>query len=208
MTPRTLRELTPEERSSIVDAIHRDAESAGWSRLNHQQRGRWYDAWSKDYDLRRQAIKDGVMKGFDARQSIPKKAEPRIQEEVMAFFTEAGIYVNSQPPMWTGKERADFVIGFSPAFPTHVVEIERADTWSDGLRQVLWYRAALFKVTQRHVQPMLILFGDTSLERFEQIEATCDNNHITLCSHSLYIDRVPETDNSLEKLFDGTSEAP
>jgi len=106
--------------------------------------------------------------------------------------------------MWTGKERADLLIGYSSKFPTHVIEIERADSWSEGLRQALWYQAAIFQAEHRHVLPVLILFGNTSADRFEQILATCDHNHVTLSTHRLELDGELESEYSLGTLLNGS----
>jgi len=100
-------------------------------------------------------------------------------------------------------ERADLLIGFSTKFPTHVIEVERADSWSEGLRQALWYQAAIFKAERRHVLPLLLLFGNTTAERFEQVLATCDHNHVTLCTHRLELDGRPEVEHSLGALLNG-----
>ncbi|MBI2165695.1 MAG: hypothetical protein HYU29_04760 [Chloroflexi bacterium] len=184
---RTLRQLTSEEQQRIIDAIHQEAEKVGWSRLNFQERGKLYRQWEEKYDLTHATIKDRIMKGFDAQQQIPKTGEAKIREELGDLFRGAGLHVNPSAPLWTGRERADFLIGFHKDFLTHVVEVERADSWAEGLRQVLWYRAAYFQEKQRQIQPMLILFGAASSDRFDQIKATCNDNHIVLCTYKLRV---------------------
>jgi len=200
---RTLAELLEEERDRIISVVHREAEASGWSQLSNSRKSALYQAWESQYDLSHATLKDGIMKGFDAAQGIPKKAEAEIQEEVVRIIGLAGINVIEQAQMWTGKERADLLIGFSTKFPTHVIEVERADSWSEGLRQALWYQAAIFKAERRHVLPLLLLFGNTTAERFEQVLATCDHNHVTLCTHRLELDGQPEVEHSLGALLNG-----
>jgi hypothetical protein len=200
---RTLNELTSEERELVITTVHLEAQEAGWSQLSNSRKSALYSAWESQFDLTHATLKDSIMKGFDAAQGIPKKAEAEIQQEVTGILTLAGINVIEQAQMWTGRERADLLIGYSSKFPTHVVEIERADSWSEGLRQTLWYQAAIFQAERRHVLPVLLLFGNTSADRFEQILATCDHNHVTLCTHRLELDGELETEYSLSALING-----
>jgi hypothetical protein len=53
---------------------------------------------------------------------------------------------------------------------------------------------------------VLILFGNTSSERFEQILATCDHNHVTLSTHRLEVDGKVENDYSLGTLLNGPTQ--
>ncbi|MBN4074276.1 hypothetical protein JYT27_00450 [bacterium AH-315-D21] len=200
---RTLAEMLEEEREMIISTVQREAEASGWSQLSNSRKSALYQAWESQFDLSHATLKDGIMKGFDTAQGIPKKAEAEIQEEVTRIIRLAGINVIEQAKMWTGKERADLLMGFSSKFPTHVIEIERADSWSEGLRQALWYQAAIFKADRRHVLPVLILFGNTTSDRFEQILATCDHNHVTLCTHRLVLDGRIEDEYSLGALLNG-----
>ncbi|HCI85590.1 MAG TPA: hypothetical protein DHV68_01960 [Dehalococcoidia bacterium] len=202
---RTLTELSSDQREMIITTVHKEAEAAGWSQLSNSRKSALYSAWESQYNLSHATLKDGIMKGFDAAQGIPKKAEAEIQDEVTRILRLAGINVIEQAQMWTGKERADLLIGYSAKFPTHVIEIERADSWSEGLRQALWYQAAIFKAERRHVLPVLILFGNTSSDRFEQILATCDHNHMTLCTHRLDLDGTLEAEYSLGALLNGAA---
>ena len=105
---RTLGQLDPDEREGIKNAIHKEADQIGWSTLNFKERGKWYRRWENTYDLSHATVKDGIMKGFDVHQGTPKKGEAQIQAEIKELFEAAEIYVNASPPMWTGKERADF----------------------------------------------------------------------------------------------------
>ncbi len=200
---RTLAELLDDEREVIVSTVQREAEASGWSKLSNSRKSALYQAWESLYDLSHATLKDGIMKGFDAAQGIPKKAEAEIQDEVVRIIRLSGINVIEQAQMWTGKERADLLIGFTPKFPTHVIEVERADSWSEGLRQALWYQAAIFKAERRHVLPVLLLFGNTTADRFEQVLATCDHNHVTLCTHRLEVDGRAEEEYSLGALLNG-----
>ena len=200
---RTLTELSIREREFVISTVHREAEASGWSHLSNSRKSALYSAWESQFDLTHATLKDGIMKGFDAAQGIPKKAEAEIQQEVTRIFKMAGINTIEQARMWTGKERADLLIGYTLKFPTHVIEIERADSWSEGLRQALWYQAAIFKAERRHVLPVLILFGNTTAERFEQVLSTCDHNHVTLSTHRLELDGQLEYDHSLGALING-----
>ena len=200
---RTLTELSIREREHVISTVHREAEASGWSQLSNLRKSTLYSAWESQFNLTHATLKDGIMKGFDAAQGIPKKAEAEIQEEVATIFKMAGISTIEQAQMWTGKERADLLIGYTIKFPTHVIEIERADSWSEGLRQALWYQAAIFKAERRHVLPVLILFGNTTMERFEQVLSTCDHNHVTLSTHRLEIDGQLENSHSLGALING-----
>lgn len=200
---RTLNEIPSEEREAIVLTVQQEAEASGWSNLNNTRKATLYQIWEVRFDLTHATLKDGIMKGFDAAQGIPKKAEAEIQQEVSRILQMAGINVIEQAQMWTGKERADLLIGFSTKFPTHVIEIERADSWSQGLRQTLWYQAAIFQAQQRHVLPVLMLFGNTSADRFRQILATCNHNHVTLVTHRLKLDGQIDNEYSLSALING-----
>ena len=200
---RTLAELLEDEREMIVSTVQREAEASGWSQLSNTRKSALYQAWESQFDLSHATLKDGIMKGFDAAQGIPKKAEAEIQDEVSRIIRLAGINVIEQAQMWTGKERADLLIGFSAKFPTHVIEIERADSWSEGLRQALWYQAAIFQAERRHVLPVLLLYGNTTADRFDQVLATCDHNHVTLYTHRLELNGRSETEHSLGALLNG-----
>ena len=200
---RTLTEVPEEERESIVSTVHLEAETSGWSHLSNSRKALPYQIWEAEFDLTHASLKDGIMKGFDTAQGIPKKAEAEIQEEISRILQLAGINVIEQAQMWTGKERADLLVGFSSKFPTHVIEIERADSWSEGLRQALWYQAAIFQAERRHVLPVLILFGNTSEERFGQVLATCDHNLVTLVTHRLKLDGQIDNECSLSTLING-----
>lgn len=124
--PRSLRDLTPEERVAVIGAIHTEAEAAGWHELNNHQKGDLYDRWAEEYDLARPAIKDGIMKGFDVAQGIPPSGEAAVHEEVATVFAQSSVpYWASKVPLWDGRAQADFVIGYSRALLTHTIELEQ-----------------------------------------------------------------------------------
>ena len=197
---RTLTELSIREREFVISTVHHEAEASGWSHLSNSRKSALYSAWESQFDLTHATLKDGIMTN-EIDDFINIEAE--IQQEVTRIFKMAGINTIEQARMWTGKERADLLIGYTLKFPTHVIEIERADSWSEGLRQALWYQAAILKAERRHVLPVLILFGNTTTERFEQVLSTCDHNHVTLSTHRLELDGQLEYDHSLGALING-----
>lgn len=140
------------------------------------------------------------MKGFDARQGITPRGEAAIQTEVENILRRVGIFYRRNYRLWTGREQADFAIGFSERFITHLIEVESAVSWSEGLRQALWYRAAYFNKTRRQAIPVLMLFGDASRERFRQVIATCDNNHVALLAYKLTVAGRSERTHSFRSL--------
>ncbi len=155
--------------------------------------GEWVDGDDGTFEVTNPARGDVIANVADMSRAHVAKA------------IEAAGEAQKEWAQWTGKERADLLIGYSSKFPTHVIEIERADSWSEGLRQALWYQAAIFKAERRHVLPVLILFGNTSAERFEQILATCDHNHVTLSTHRLGLDGEIEAEYSLGTLLNGSA---
>lgn len=195
--PRTLRQLDPGEREAVVSAIHQEAEQAGWSRLTPQQKGAYYRKWGVTFDLSHPTMKDRILKGFDVAQGHAKTGEALIQEQLLLMFREQGMYVRPQFAVWTGAERIDMLLGYSDRFPTHAVEVERADSWIEGFRQALWYRAAIWQQQQKQVAPTLVLFGDASADRFERITITCNDNRVTLWSYQLTVAGVPEEAHSV-----------
>ena len=79
---RTLTELSIREREYVISTVQREAEASGWSQLSNSRKSTLYSAWESQFNLTHATLKDGIMKGFDAAQGIPKKAEAEIQEEV------------------------------------------------------------------------------------------------------------------------------
>ena len=58
----------------MVAEIHAEAQALDWHRLTPQQKGPIYAEWAERFDLKHSALKDGVMKGFDAAQHVPRRA--------------------------------------------------------------------------------------------------------------------------------------
>lgn len=195
--PRTLRDLAPDDRERVVSEVHAEAQAAGWHALNNTQRAELYQQWERRYGLSHAALKDRVMKGFDAAQGIPRRSEALVQDELEALFRRAGLYVQRSLGVWTGRERADFVLGYTQHFPTHVIEVENAQSWAEGLRQALWYRAAMRTQRNREVIPSLILFGDVTAERFQQIIDTCVDNHVQLWTYRFRVDGEADPDYAI-----------
>lgn len=195
--PRTLRDMAPHERDQMVREVHAEAQAAGWHGLNNTQRAGLYQQWERRYGLSHAALKDRVMKGFDAAQGIPRRSEALVQDELEVLFRHAGLYTQRSLGVWTGRERADFVIGYTAYFPTHVIEVENAQSWAEGLRQALWYRAAMRTQRNREVIPSLILFGDVTADRFQQIIDTCVDNHVQLWTYRFRIDGAADADYAI-----------
>ena len=72
---RTLTELSDREREYVISTVHGEAEASGWSQLSNLRKSALYSAWESQFNLTHATLKDGIMKGFDAAQGIPKKAE-------------------------------------------------------------------------------------------------------------------------------------
>ena len=159
---RTLSDLTEIEKDSIIKSVHSEAELAEWSLLSNTRKSLLYRGWENRFNLSHATLKDGIMKGFDAFQGIPKKAEAEIQKEIVKIIKLNGIYV---------------------------------------IGQVLWYQAAIFKSTRRHVLPLLLLFGNMTSEKFQQVIDTCNHQHVTLVSHRLIVDRNLESSYSINRLI-------
>ncbi len=188
---RETKNLSKEEKEKIRAAVHREAEKIKWHTLSNYEKAKYYDKWSKQFNVKRVFFKDNVMKGFDVRQGIPLKGEQAIQKEIENFLSKSGVSLLSQFKV-AGKYRVDLVFGFHKNFPTHVVEIERSDTWLKGFTQVLGYAADYFNEYQKLVQPVLVLFGNVSAEKLERIRSTCDFSRVALCSYNLSIKGIPK----------------
>lgn len=199
--PRTLRDLTLDERVAIVTAIQTDAEAAGWHTLNNVQRGSLYDRWAAEYDLARPAIKDGIMKGFDVAQGIPATGEAAIHAEVVSLLDESPVpYSASKVPLWGGRAQADFVVGYSRALLTHTIELEPAPSWRKGLMQALWYKSAYYQESGIQAIPTIILFGSLSRTRWDEICTTCLDQRAQVLGHRLSVDG-DEPDHTLSALL-------
>ncbi len=187
--PRTLGELTPEERVAVVTAIHTEAEATSWHALTNAQKSLLYDRWAEEYDLVRPAIKDGIMKGFDVAQGISASGEAAVHEEVLALLMESPVpYTASKVSLWAGRAQADFVIGYTRALLTHTVELEPAPTWRKGLMQALWYKSAYYQESGIQAIPTIILFGNVSRTRWEEVRTTCLDQRAQAFGHRLSVE--------------------
>lgn len=183
---RSPEELSKQEKEKIRGSVHREAEQHKWHTLNNKEKSKLYNEWSVRFNINREYLKDRIMKGFDVRQGIPLKGEPKIQKEIEDLLQKNGISILSQFVV-AGKYRVDLVFGFYKDFPTHVVEIERADSWLKGFTQVLGYTADYFQDHEKLIQPVLILFGNVSSKKLEKIKNTCDFARVVLCYYNLNI---------------------
>lgn len=131
------------------------------------------------------------MKGFDAAQHIPPSGEAAVHESLRAELESSPIpYVRSKErrPEW--RREVDFVIGFSPRFLTHIAELEPAPSWQRGLQQALLYKSLYYQATELQALPTLILFGNVSTRRWEQISTVCVDQRVLLLGHELLVDGV------------------
>jgi hypothetical protein len=199
---RTLGEVPDDERAEIISTVHREAEKAGWHTLGNQQKGAMYRDWEGRFDLKHAAIKDQIMKGFDAAQHIAPGGEAAVHKRVEDVLARSEVpYFDDKVPLWDGRGFVDFVFGLSERWITVAAELESAVKWQEGLLQALWYRAAYFKHSGLQVLPSLILFGSVTAPRWEEIKSTCTSMNVLLLSFNLEIDGVPETESSLERLL-------
>lgn len=186
---RRLGDLSPEEREDLIERVHAEAEQSGWHQLSNAARSELYKAWEARFGITHEALKDGVMKGFDAAQGIPPSGEAAIQAEVEAVLASSHVpYWGRKVKMWKGRGQADFVFGFTPSFLTHIVELEPAPSWKDGLTQALWYKSAYYQESQIQAIPTLILFGKVTTKRWSEIQTTCLDQRVLLVTHSLLVD--------------------
>ena len=94
----------------------------------------------------------------------------------------------------------DFVLGFSERWICVTAELESAVNWQEGLMQALWYRSAYFNETGLEALPCLILFGDVSRERWEEIKTTCLGQGVLLVTFDLRVQGEP-AEHPLEELL-------
>ena len=105
----------------------------------------------------------------------------------------AAPYWASKVPLWSGRAQADFVIGYSRALLTHTIELEPAPTWRNGLMQALWYKSAYYQESRIQAIPTIVLFGNVSGQRWDEIRTTCLDQRAQVLGHGLFIDgREPE----------------
>ena len=206
--PRYWKELSEEEREEIRDSVHREAEEAGWRHLSNQEKAVLYDKWVEKYDLKRVVLKDGLMKGFDARQGITKEGEAKIQQEVREIIEGIVAYIKPNYRVWGGKGYADLAIGYSEEFITHIVEIEPVPNWRQGLSQATWYKSSYTYKTGRQVLPTLIVFGRATGAFFDQIRETCQDQGVLLLTYKLEVDGEEEKDHALQKIAEVLEDSP
>lgn len=185
---RRLRDLSPEERAHIAATVHREAEEAGWHTLSAQQKGSYYDEWTARFDVSRPALKDGLMKGFDAAQGHAPGGEAAVHYAVVQLLSHSPVpYWGSKVSIWAGRGQADFVLGFSAGLLTHIAELEPAPTWRSGLTQALWYKSAYLHESRIQAIPTLILFGRVTGRRWDEIATTCLDQRVLVLGFQLEI---------------------
>jgi hypothetical protein len=186
---RSLGELDADERELAVQSIQLEAERAGWRSLSNQRKSVLYQEWSHRYDLKRTAIKDQVMKGFDAAQHIPPSGEAAVHERLKTTLAGSAVpHWDDKVTSWSGRGAADFVLGFSSHWVVMTAELESAANWQAGLMQALWYRSAYFNETGLQALPALVLFGDMTSERWNEIRTTCLGLGVLLLGFELRVD--------------------
>lgn len=187
--PRKLSEIDWETREAIIGSIEAEAQAAAWHTLSNPQKSDLYDDWSRRFDLHRPAIKDQVMKGFDAAQHIPPSGEAAVHERLKELLQRTGLpHVDDKVKAWSGRGAADFVLGFSPGWLVVIAELESARNWQSGLMQALWYRSSYFQETALQALPCLILFGDVTEERWTEISTTCLGQSVLFLGFELLVD--------------------
>jgi hypothetical protein len=200
---RRLNDLSAGQREVVVARIQLEAQEAGWHDLNNREKAKLYDDWVSRFKLARQAIKDGIMKGFDAAQGIPPSGEAAIHLEVIELLEQSAVpYWGAKVKLWEGRAQADYVIGFNRRFLTHTVELEPASTWRTGLMQALWYKSAYFHEARVQAIPTLILFGNVSAKRWTEIETTCLDQRALVVPFKLHVEGQEPADD-LQSLLSG-----
>lgn len=146
-------------------------------------------------------MKDGIMKGFDAAQHIPPSGEAAVHVSLRDLLESSPIpYVQSKVrrPEW--RREVDFVLGFSARFLTHIAELEPAPSWQLGLQQALLYKSLYYQATGVQVLPTLIVFGDVTRSRWDEISTVCVDQRVLLLPHQLSIDEQPANGDVVELL--------
>jgi hypothetical protein len=198
---RRLTELLPEERDRIVQEVQAEAQAAGWHALNGREKARLYRRWEEQHRLNHAAVKDGIMKGFDAAQHIPPSGEAAVHAALKEALEASPVpYVRSKErrPEW--RREVDFVLGFTPRFLTHIAELEPAPSWQTGLEQALLYKSLYYQANGIQVLPTLILFGDVTSTRWEQICTVCVDQRVLLLAYDLSVDDRPMTRDVVDLL--------
>jgi hypothetical protein len=198
---RTLRDLASHEKDQVKQDVQAAAQAAGWHGLRGSQRALLYAQWEADFRLTHAAVKDGIMKGFDAAQHIPPSGEAAIHQALRRALEDSAIpYVRSKErrPEW--RREVDFVLGFSSKFLTHIAELEPAPSWQRGLQQALLYKSLYYQASEVQVLPTLILFGDVTEGRWEQINIVCADQRVLLLAYELLVDGSPPATDVLALL--------
>ena len=89
---------------------------------------------------------------------------------------------------------------------THAVELEPAPTWQVGMAQALWYKSAYFQESRLQVLPTLILFGNMTEQRWEEINTTCLDQRLLLLTFELKVADRPAPFQLNELLTEVTPE--
>jgi hypothetical protein len=200
-TARRLTELLPNERDWIAQRVQAEAQAAGWHGLNGHEKAKLYRRWEEEHRLNHAAVKDGIMKGFDAAQHIPPSGEAAVHAALKEALEASPVpYVRSKErrPEW--RREVDFVLGFTPDFLTHIAELEPAPSWQTGLEQALLYKSLYYQANGIQVLPTLILFGDVTSSRWEQIQTVCVDQRVLLLAYELAIDDKPAAQDVVELL--------
>jgi hypothetical protein len=202
---RTLGQLGADERSQIIATVQAEAQAAGWHRLPAQRKGALYAQWAQRFNLKHSALKDGIMKGFDAAQDIPPSGEAAVHQRLKDLLERSAVpYWADKVTLWSGRARADFILGLSPRLLTHAAELEPAPTWQLGMAQALWYKSAHFHEARLQVLPTLILFGNVTEQRWEEIKTTCLDQRVLLVTFELKVADTPAPYSLGELLSDFT----
>lgn len=198
---RRLRDLAPLERDRIIRRVQAEAQEARWHELNAAQKARLYRRWEEEHHLSHAAVKDGIMKGFDAAQHIPPSGEAAVHASLRKLLEDSPIpYVRSKVrrPEW--RREVDLVLGFSSRFLTHIAELEPAPSWQLGLQQALLYKSLYYQATGVQVLPTLIVFGDVTRSRWDEISTVCVDQRVLLLPHQLSIENEPAKGDIVELL--------
>ncbi len=210
--PRSLREISAKEKSLIIRVIHGEAQTSNWHSLGTKEKARFYKRWEDRFALTHAAVKDGIMKGFDVAQRIPPSGEAAIHAELLRHFKDSPIpYIGSKVRRNEWRREVDFVLGFSPNFLTHIVELESASTWQAGLSQCLLYKSLYFQTARVQVLPTLVLFGDASRSRWQEINTVCLDQRVLLLAFRLSVDgtrAAPDISALLDRVHEVGDAAP
>jgi hypothetical protein len=180
--------VPPDEWRCIFEIVQREAQEAGWHQLTYRQRGESYRRWEQRFNLTHATIKDQILKGFDKAQGIPPSGEAAVHERLHKLLKLHFDWVNSKKRLPGGKGQVDFLLGYNPDVITHCLELESVLNWRNGLTQALWYKSILYRTTRSQALPTLVIFGDCSRDRFNEIVETCLDQRAQLWAYELFVD--------------------